>query len=239
MPWGPAAAIMVAVLGFVGAQILAGVVLGAISGFNSSPIKLLDTTTGQFYYVLLSDLSILLFVWLFLRKRKARPAQLGLGRKPTWKDAGYAALAYVAYYFIFFAVIIVVSSLTNIDLNQKQELGFSYLANNLDKIMALISLVILPPLVEEIVFRGFVFTGLRTKLTFVWATVITSLLFAAPHLLASSQGLLWIAGVDTLVLSFVLCYLREKTGALWAPMLVHCAKNAIAFTILLASIAAL
>jgi hypothetical protein len=105
--------------------------------------------------------------------------------------------------------------------------------------MAFVSLVLLPPIVEEIVFRGFVFTGLRKKMKFTAATIITSLLFAGPHLLASSEGLLWVAGVDTLVLSFVLCYLRERTGALWAPMAVHGLKNALAFVLLLSGVAAL
>jgi membrane protease YdiL (CAAX protease family) len=49
--------------------------------------------------------------------------------------------------------------------------------------------------------------------------------------LQTGQGasLLWAAGVDTFVLSLVLVYLREKTGALYAGMLVHSLNNLIAF----------
>jgi membrane protease YdiL (CAAX protease family) len=89
---------------------------------------------------------------------------------------------------------------------------------------------VLPPIVEETVFRGFIFTGLRGKLKFVWAAVLTSLLFATAHLeFGSGKPLLWVAGLDTFTLSLALCYLREKTGSLWPGILLHALKNGVAF----------
>ncbi|MGH7237402.1 MAG: CPBP family glutamic-type intramembrane protease [Candidatus Saccharimonadales bacterium] len=40
------------------------------------------------------------------------------------------------------------------------------------------------------------------------------------------------AGVDTFILSTVLCYLREKTGRLYAGIGVHALKNFVAFAAL-------
>ena len=120
----------------------------------------------------------------------------------------------------------------SLDTSQQQQLGFDSVKSTPELVVTFISLVILPPIVEEIVFRGFVFPGLRTRFKFVRAALITGLLFAVPHLFASSEGLLWVAGIDTLLLSFVLCYLREKTGALWAPIALHGFKNAVAFVVL-------
>jgi membrane protease YdiL (CAAX protease family) len=117
----------------------------------------------------------------------------------------------------------------HVDLDQKQELGFDHLKGNIEYVMAFVSLVIIPPFVEEAIFRGFLYTGLRKKLPFIYAALATSLLFAVPHLLESSSGPLWIAGIDTFLMSLVLCHLREKTGALWAGMLIHFLKNGIAF----------
>jgi len=89
---------------------------------------------------------------------------------------------------------------------------------------------VLPPLVEETVFRGFVFAGLRNKLKFVWAALATSALFASAHLqIGNGQPLLWVAALDTFTLSLVLCYLREKTDSLWPGILLHALKNGIAF----------
>jgi membrane protease YdiL (CAAX protease family) len=229
--WGPLSAVIVTVLVFLGAQIAAAIILAGFLGGDNP--EWLDDISGQFYFVLLSDSLILLALWAFLRRRRAGPRQLGLGRRPVWRDIGLAVLGYLAYFGLLIAALSIAGGLTDIDLDQKQELGFENLLSSSDKIMALLSLVILPPIVEEVVFRGFVFGGLRKKLNFWWATIFTSLLFAGPHLLASSEGLLWVAGIDTLVLSFVLCYLRETTGALWAPIIVHAIKNSVAFVFLL------
>lgn len=229
--WGPAAAIIVTVLTFLGAQLFAAVIVAGFLG-NDNP-DWLEDISGQFYFVLLSDGLILLALWAFLKRRRAAISQLGFARRPIWRDIGLAVLGYLAYFGLLIAAFSIVGNLTDIDLDQKQELGFDNLLSSSDKLMALISLVLLPPIVEEVVFRGFVYGGLRKKINFWWATIITSLLFAGPHLLASSEGLLWVAGIDTLILSFVLCYLRETTGALWAPMIVHAVKNSVAFVFLL------
>jgi len=67
----------------------------------------------------------------------------------------------------------------------------------------------------------------------LWATLVTSLLFAVPHLLeGGSGGLLYVAGLDTFILSLFLVYLREKTGGLWSSMILHAIKNGTAFMVL-------
>lgn len=234
---GPLSPIIVTVLAFFGAQIMAALMLAIGIALAGSEDTWLGSTAGQFYYVLLSDIFILLIIWAFLSYRKVKVAQLGFSRRPAWKDLGLAILGYGAYFLGLLVVTYFVAAATQINLEQEQELGFDKLFGTSEKLMALIGLVLLPPIVEELIFRGFVYTGLRKKLTFVWATIITSMLFAVPHLAASSQGPLWIAGIDTLVLSFTLCYLREKTGALWAPIALHAIKNAIAYVYLLSKVA--
>jgi membrane protease YdiL (CAAX protease family) len=84
--------------------------------------------------------------------------------------------------------------------------------------------------VEEILFRGFLYSGLKKSLPKIWAVLLTCTIFAAPHLLeGGSSGLLWVAGIDTFILSLVLIWLREKTGRLYASMGLHALKNFIAF----------
>jgi membrane protease YdiL (CAAX protease family) len=242
VPWGPAAAVVFSILVFFGAQILATIViisiLVALGVVGAQGEAWFMTAAGQFYFVLITDAIIVPAVWLMLRSRRASFRQLGFGRRPIWRDL-VMALSLYAIYFVFLIVVSSAADLfTPIDVQQRQEHGFDDLASTNVRLMAFVALVLLPPIVEEIVFRGFVFTGLRTRLTFVWATIITSLLFAAPHLLASAEGegLLWIAGIDTLMLSFILCYLREKTGALWAPIAVHAIKNCVAYLILISTV---
>jgi len=44
-----------------------------------------------------------------------------------------------------------------------------------------------------------------------------------------AAGPLYIAALDTFILSLVLIYLREKTGSLWASITLHAVKNGVAF----------
>jgi membrane protease YdiL (CAAX protease family) len=92
---------------------------------------------------------------------------------------------------------------------------------------------VLPPLAEEIMVRGFIYTSFRKTMRIVPAAIITSLLFASAHLPeGGAAGPLYIAAIDTFVLSMVLIYLREKTGSLWASISLHAMKNGIAFAAL-------
>jgi hypothetical protein len=99
--------------------------------------------------------------------------------------------------------------------------------------MTFISLVVLPPIVEEIMVRGFLYSTLKKAMPTVAAVLLTSAIFASAHLPeGGAAGPLYIAALDTFVLSLVLIYLREKTGSLWASITLHAAKNGVAFTVL-------
>ena len=42
----------------------------------------------------------------------------------------------------------------------------------------------------------------------------------------------WAVMIDTFVLSLVMCVMREHTGAIWITILMHMAKNGLAFYLL-------
>jgi membrane protease YdiL (CAAX protease family) len=237
VPWGPAAAILIAIVALVGAQLFASELLlfiaKAFEVAGADRAAWPTSTVWRFGFVFIADAIILSVLWFFLRSRRASWRLLGFSRRPTWRDAGLALGLFLIYMLLLYVVSSAAELFTPINVQQRQELGFDDLAAPSSLLLGFIALVVLPPIVEEIVFRGFVFTGLRTKLPFIGAAIFTSLLFAWPHLFASSEGLLWIAGIDTLLLSLILCYLREKTGALWAPIAVHVLKNGIAYLLLI------
>jgi membrane protease YdiL (CAAX protease family) len=148
------------------------------------------------------------------------------------RDIGYALAGFGAYFIIYALLVFNIMSqlFPQIDTDQKQELGFSTSLAGPELIFVFFSLVILPPLVEELLVRGFLYTGLRSKLPVIYAAVITSIVFAAAHLQwGSGNALLWTAAADTFVLSMVLIWLRQKTGSLWPGIGAHFIKNGIAF----------
>lgn len=163
--------------------------------------------------------------------RKIPLKVIGLGRRPESKDIGYALIVFGVYFVLMTIVVAVMSAFVPIiDLDQKQQLGFEPASGHGPLALIFISLVILPAIVEEIMVRGFLYTGLRSAMPYLSAAISASLLFGAAHLqLGSGAPPLWVVAIDTFVLSMILIELRERTGALWAGMLVHALKNGLAF----------
>lgn len=235
-PWGIPASILILILVFGVIQFVAGFIvffLPQLLGMNSiardewlvnSPLSTL------LLIIIYQALGTGVLIW-FLRHKKASPRDVLALHRPKWIDIAYTIVGWLVYFVAFVAAISVLQVFTGINTQQEQAIGFSPSQGIIGLIMAFIGLVILTPLFEEVFFRGFFYGTLRSRgLSMVWATLITSLIFAALHLMgAVSGGLLWIGFVDTLILSFVLCYVRERSGRLWASIGIHAIKNALAF----------
>lgn len=191
------------------------------------------SATIQFGFMVLIESVTLAMVWLFLKRRKTWWRSIGWVR-PRLSDTVFAGLGAMVYYASYIALIQLISvGLPGIDLEAEQDLGFAADTTGMALGLVFISLVILPPLVEEIVFRGVLYTGLRKSMGFVLSALITSGLFAAAHLLGGVEdALLWVAAIDTFILSLVLVYLREKRASLWPAILLHAIKNGVAFLLL-------
>jgi hypothetical protein len=184
---------------------------------------------AQFTYVLAVELFTMgMLVW-YLRRKRIPLRDLGLVR-PRLRDLGASIAAYVPYFLINAVATLTAAALLHVDLEQPQQTGFEAARSPTDLVLTFISLVILPPLVEEIVMRGFLFGSLKRHMTVIKAALVTSVLFALAHLqFGNGAPLLWVAAIDTFILSLVLCYLRQKTGSLWAGIGLHAIKNCLAF----------
>src|SRR6185295_3781147 len=73
--------------------------------------------------------------------------------------------------------------------------------------------------IEELLVRGVLYSQLRESFRPVAAAVATSLLFALLH--AGNPGFTPAAALNTFLAGCLLAALRERTGSLWAPTLVH------------------
>jgi len=233
--YSPLATILSIVGIFFSAQIVAVILLGAYPAFKGwdeqeSLRWLTDSTIAQFANMLLVAIFAVTGVWYLLRRLKVPMRRIGLVR-PHLRDIGYALAGYGLYFVSYIILIIVVTKLIpGLNLDQEQDIGFKQVSGTLQTVLVFFSLVILPPIWEEIVFRGFLFTNLRAKLRLRWAILLTSVLFAVVHLqFGNGQPLLWVAAIDTFILSCYLCILRERSGSLWPSILLHAMKNSVAF----------
>lgn len=238
LSWGPVEAVLGTLFLFFGGQILAVVgIMAALLLAGWSSVRIDDWfgsgNVAQFVTSVSVAIVTLTLLFGYLWRIRAHPEDIGL-TKPRLNDITYTLLGAGVYILAYLALVSVLAALIPaLNTEQTQDLGFSTDTVGNGLLLVFISLVVLPPLVEEIVARGFLFTGLRSRLDFFQAAVVSSSLFGLAHLLGGEGGTtIWIATIDTFILGMVLAYLREKTGRLWAPIGLHTAKNLTAFLFL-------
>jgi len=166
-----------------------------------------------------------LVYWYVLRRR----GQIGdLGYR--WPKPQFSYWQVLYSVLLYFGLLIVVRGLIlllipQVDLNQEQITGFESVASNLDLLVGFITLVVITPVVEETLFRGFIFQGLKKSFGLVPAAIASAALFALAH------GQLNVA-LDTFILGLFLAYLFDKSNSIWPSIILHATKNAIAFSVL-------
>lgn len=160
--------------------------------------------------------------WWVLKKKTTRD-ELGLRGLPTWLDLLLAPVGLVVVMIVAgILTTIMVAILPSVDWQQAQEVGFHGLYDFGEHLLAFICLVIIAPVCEEIVFRGWLYGKLRVRLPAVPAMLIVSLLFGIMH----GQ---WNVGVTVFAMSLGMCVMRELTGTIWSGVILHMIKNGIAF----------
>ncbi|MDB5159916.1 MAG: rane protein of unknown function [Candidatus Saccharibacteria bacterium] len=211
--------------GFVLAQVIVGLVLVLLKTFGITFQNVNESTFQTVVSAVIYVLSILIVMgvpWL-LRHYRTTKQDLGIDQSVAWTDLLLAPVGFIVYILLSFVLTTIAPHIIpfyNVD--QVQNTGFSGLSQGFEYILAFATLVIIAPISEELLFRGYLLGKLRKHVSTWVAVLLTSLLFGAIHLA-------WNVGVDVFALSIVLCLLRIKTGRLWPSILLHMIKNAIAF----------
>jgi membrane protease YdiL (CAAX protease family) len=230
---------LLSLLSTVGIYLLLPVIAGSIlftvlhsggQSFDEIQETVTNSVSAQFFYILLAEAMTVAAVFGLLKLFRWNWKTIGL-TKPKWFHPFLGLAAVVPYLVIYVVMAKLVSALVpSFDISQAQDIGFNSVHGGLPLAMTFVSLVILPPLAEEITMRGFLYTGLRKWLPRIVAALAVSLLFGAAHLSeGGAAGPLWVGALDTAILSMVLIGLRELTGNLWAGITLHMTKNLIAF----------
>lgn len=235
---GPAVTITGVVVIYFLAQVLAALLVVIYASSRSWDRKqilhwLESSPVAQFSTYLLVAVIGIGLVFLLLRLTATSRQEIGL-RRPRLKDVFYALIGYGWYLPLYLlSTLFIGLILPVVDFEQRQQLGFDTSIAGPSLILVGISLVAIPAIYEEVLFRGLLFTGLRKRLSLIHTSILISSIFAAAHLqLGAKAPLLWAAAADTFVLSLVLVYLRERTGSLWPAIGLHAIKNFVAFLLL-------
>ena len=158
---------------------------------------------------------------------------LGLKGLPTWTDIGLAPVGFIIATLLAAGLVAIFNIFPWFDAEQVQEVGFSIYLSGFEKIVAFLILVVVAPIAEELIFRGWLYGKLRPMLSekmsdrasMIISIFLVSLLFGIVHMQ-------WNVGVNVFAVSVVLCVLREFTGTIYSGILVHMLKNGVAFYLL-------
>lgn len=158
---------------------------------------------------------------------------LGISRSLSWTDIGLSILSVLPYYVLSGALLWLGMEIFKvIDPEVGQQISFAQPSQQIEYLVAFITLVVVAPLAEELLLRGYFLGRLSEKISKWLAVIITALMFGLLHLLGFTETgivLQWGASVDTFALGLVAGVLRLATHGIWAGVLLHAIKNAIAF----------
>lgn len=214
------------------ATMLGLILLWGLDGQAEAAKPAVDPTL---YMVLLNvvfmlALCVLLLLYLVVL-RGVSPADLfGLRRIPFFRAAVLALLRIIPLYFLVAAVAAIMAWWAKDiwpDIQPQEAVKAFKTAGSLPlKVMMGIAAVVVAPLVEETVFRGFIY-GVLKRYTDGWfAAVCSASLFAVVHMHVGSF-------VPLFVLALALCAAYERTGSLLVPMWMHAFFNGTSTTLLL------
>ena len=92
---------------------------------------------------------------------------------------------------------------------------------------SIVAVVVIAPVFEEFICRGFLFGSLRERYGTTRAVLFSSLFFGILHLQP-------VAVINAFVMGVVLAVVYAMTRTLWAPILLHAANNALAYLLIVA-----
>jgi membrane protease YdiL (CAAX protease family) len=86
------------------------------------------------------------------------------------------------------------------------------------------SAIVFAPIAEEFLFRGVLYKGVSQSTNKIISALVISGLFILAHPDALRSGY-WLTQVSLYMFPFLLVLLREKTGALYCPVMLHSGSN--------------
>ena len=216
---------ILAIITFYAAQFIVGVPMLIILGSDTLKTPLIATIFSVLVYVL--SFIFLLFTFKHIKPLKTPVTrnEFGLNILVTFSDIGLALAGFFGY-LAFSAILTALFSVFSwFNLTETQPLLYSTLISPSGKILAALALVVAGPILEEVIYRGLIYGKLRKNHSLITSILTVSILFGFLH----GQ---WNVGVDVFALSVVACLMRETTGTIYAGIILHILKNAIAFYML-------
>lgn len=160
----------------------------------------------------------ILFIWFMFYARQVKFSNYIHFKKIDSK----LIIRLICYSLVIQQVSILANGIVNLlfplDDYNKEMLSFTTSDNIL---FTLFVVGILAPTVEEVFFRGIIFTKLKSKIHLKWAILIQAILFSVIHMNPVQY-------VSCLILGVIAAWYYEKYDSIIAPIILHISFNSVA-----------
>ena len=186
------------------------------------PVIKNDDVRMVFNSSILDTLIIVFILFFAIQEHKESLRSLGLTCQNFFHNVFYGIVGYIAILPVLFLVLLLTTLVTSFFkyASKEQVMVDLFMKHNNPTFLIYTSLfaAIAGPIVEELFFRGFMYSAVKKYVGIFPSIFITAALFAALH--AHAVGFLPI-----MVLGILLAYLYEKTGTLVSSITVHVMHN--------------
>lgn len=218
--------------GMIGAFVACTALLVVFVGVSAVALERSALPSGVQAFIQLAAYALAYGSWLLVagigRRRAGVPFSEWVALRPFSRGLGIAAgtgaMALALWFYLTFAAAI---SAFGIQPPQQPTVIDVFPVTPLGIVVAILSVVIIGPLGEEVLFRGVLFAGMRDRIGEPWAIVISSVLFAAAH--AN-----WFVLVPFFIFGVLLARITAQTRSVWPAFIGHALfnLNSLAFTYL-------
>lgn len=189
-----------------------------------SLVSSIGLNLDNFYMFIIISQAISLILSIFFISQKLRQNKL------RWQSVGIKpfqirrSLKYIlGYYPIFFGLLLLIV-VTIAIATQGGDIPAAADSATEDErfggfVPALLITVLLAPVIEEVLFRGVLFTSLRQKKGLVFAIVVGGIIFSLAHIGNPIQAL------GALPLGIYLCFMYHRLGSIIPGILLHASWN--------------
>jgi uncharacterized protein len=188
-----------------------------------------DSDAGGVVVTASQQMALLLPVAIYVRRTRGSLAPLGL-RRGGWRAADVFAGIGAGLGAVVAGTIVIVITITIVHAITGNEPSSSTALDDTTGpwlIMNALMAVLLAPVCEEVYFRGFLFQGLRGRMRFIWAALLSGSFFAFVHVEP-------IRFFGLAVMGLILASVFERRRTLVSSMAAHATVNVVAVVLLFA-----
>jgi|SRR5579872_376816 len=230
-PWGWTDLFLFIGLGFLGLLISAVIVVGvAVLGFGM-PMNALNQTGAKSIIAVLSQGVWSAFVMLYFYVLVRTRTQAAFWHTMGWRGLhfpGQTTMGAILRCLGGGATLAVIVTFAGKFFNEKGELPIEELFHSRPTVILLMCFgILVAPLVEETMFRGFLYPIIARRFGVTAGVIVTGVLFGAMHAQQLWGG--W-GQIGLLVgVGIILTWVRARTGTVTASYLVHLGYNSLLF----------